>query len=143
MLAKTVMNSNTSGPSASSRDSPPILILPKTLQWLSQGLRLNNFPFYCSISTWNTVRYDSAIHIAIMKGNIKKIRRLLCSSSASIRDVDPSGLNLLFVGTFLSDFLNLSKMTVSMQRITSGCLWGETAQSILLKSSWSWALMEN
>jgi hypothetical protein len=41
--------------------------------------------------------YESEIFISIQSGNMTTIRRLLESAQASIHDVDPYGLGLLYV----------------------------------------------
>ena len=50
-----------------------------------------------SVQTRNTIPYDSAIHLAIQNGQIEQAKDLLCSGSASLNDVDPFGLGLLYV----------------------------------------------
>ncbi|KAL5331162.1 hypothetical protein ACEPPN_000691 [Leptodophora sp. 'Broadleaf-Isolate-01'] len=87
--------------SGRSRDGRPILILPRVVKWLLQSLDISFLPLCCTLSTTVIVAFDSEIHIAITSGDVKKIRRLLCTSAASIHDVDPAGFNLLYVGAFI------------------------------------------
>ena len=56
-------------------------------------------PISISIETRNTIPYDSPIHLSILSGNIDKVKHLLCSRTASLNDVDPFGLGVLYVSS--------------------------------------------
>lgn len=79
-------------------DGRPIIILPKAMQWFLQALGLCFLPLYASFSACVTVTFGSEIFIPIISGNVKRIRSLLYTSSASIHNVYPAGFNLLYVG---------------------------------------------
>ena len=52
-----------------------------------------------SIETRKTIPYGSPIHLSILSGDIEKVRYLLCSQTASLNDVDPFGLGVLYVSS--------------------------------------------
>jgi hypothetical protein len=54
-------------------------------------------PLNIHIHTLNTIPYDSPILVCTQEGNLEGIMKLLQSGGASLYDVDPYGLGLLYV----------------------------------------------
>jgi hypothetical protein len=54
-------------------------------------------PLNVRVCTLNTIPYDSPILVCTQEGNLEGIMRLLRSGAASLYDVDPYGLGLLYV----------------------------------------------
>lgn len=65
----------------------------------NMSFRLQVIPLNVSLQTRNTIAYDSPIFIAVQEGNVDAIRTLLCSGKASLNDIDPYGLGLLYVSS--------------------------------------------
>lgn len=63
------------------------------------NIALRAVPFKLLINTRTTIPYDSPIFIFVQEGNIEGIKDLLISGKASLSDVDPYGLGLLYVGS--------------------------------------------
>jgi hypothetical protein len=62
------------------------------------------FPLNIQVRSLNTVPYDSPILVCTQEGDLEGIMRLLQSSAASLYDVDPYGLGLLYVSLCLFIF---------------------------------------
>ena len=61
------------------------------------AFKMSRVPMSVSLQTRNTIPYDSPIHHAIQSGNIDDVKDILCSGKASLNDIDPYGLGLLYV----------------------------------------------
>lgn len=55
------------------------------------------FPLSVCLQTRQTIPYDSPILVSVQEGDIEGMRRILRSGTASLNDVDPYGLGLLYV----------------------------------------------
>lgn len=74
----------------------------------SASFTLKMLPLNICLQTRHTIPYDSPILVSVQEGNINEIRTLIRSGEASLNDVDPYGLGLLYVG----DISQLSYLTV-------------------------------
>src|SRR6266480_1936844 len=63
----------------------------------SISFSLRMLPLNVCLQTRHTIPYDSPILVCTQEGNIHGIRELLRSGTASLNDVDPYGLGLLYV----------------------------------------------
>lgn len=70
-----------------------------TTMKFSMSFSLSVIPLNVSLGTRNTISYDSPIFIAVQEGKVDEIRNLLCSGRASLNDIDPYGLGLLYVSS--------------------------------------------
>lgn len=68
----------------------------------SVSFTLRMFPLNVCLQTRHTVPYDSPILVCVQEGNVEGMRRILRSGTASLNDVDPYGLGLLYVRNFKS-----------------------------------------
>jgi hypothetical protein len=64
---------------------------------VSVSFTLRMFPLKICLQTRNTVPYDSPILVCVQEGNVDGMRKILQSRTASLNDVDPYGLGLLYV----------------------------------------------
>ena len=74
---------------------PPWLTLNSVR--FSLAFSMSRVPVSVSLQTRNTIPYDSPIHLAIQAGHIEDVKDILCSGKASLNDVDPYGLGILYV----------------------------------------------
>lgn len=81
----------------------------------SMSFSLSIIPLDVSLRTRNTIPYDSPIFIAVQEGKVDEIRNLLCSGKASLNDIDPYGLGLLYVSSIsqLEEREIIYKLTIS------------------------------
>lgn len=84
--------------------------------WIGQGVgsfavtfSLRRPPLNICVRTRHTVPYDSPILVCAQEGDVDGARKLLLSGQATINDVDPYGLGLLYVSgeTLLRDIIIL------------------------------------
>lgn len=68
-----------------------------TIASFSVSFSLRALPLNVCLQTRHTIPYDSPILICAQEGDIKGMRKLLRSGVASLNDVDPYGLGLLYV----------------------------------------------
>lgn len=57
-------------------------------------------PVWVTVQTHSTIPYDSPILVCVQAGNISGVRQLLSSGRASLNDVDPYGLGLMYYATY-------------------------------------------
>lgn len=81
---------------------------------ITMKFTLSAIPLNVSIETRNTIPYDSPIFIAVQEGQVDEIRSLLYSGKASLNDIDPYGLGLLYVSSInRGQMVIMFKLTVS------------------------------
>ena len=66
----------------------------------SVSLTLRMLPLNIRLQSRHTVPYDSPILVCVQEGNVEGTRRILRSGTASLNDVDPYGLSLLYIRNF-------------------------------------------
>lgn len=69
----------------------------RVMMSFSVSFTLQMLPLNVCLQSRRTIPYDSPILVCVQEGNIDGVRSLLRSGEASLNDVDPYGLGLLYV----------------------------------------------
>lgn len=102
---------------------------------LSLSYNLRRLPINITVQTRQTIPYDSPILVCTQEGDVEGIRKCLLSGEASITDVDPYGLGLLYVGASSCPFVIPGLLTaISFHKYASYYCWRASGRDKAVKA---------